>query len=282
MKWCDNLSNLHTHTLFCDGKNSPEEMVCSAIEKGLSVLGFSGHSMYPFSSDWHIASKEHKNYCDEIKRLKDKYKEKLCIELGFEADYIPGLCAPVFSNFSEFAPEFLIGSVHYIYNEKKMFAIDNTPQELIDGINNVFGGNVKTAISHYFSMQREMLASGSFTIIGHPDLIRKFNTKINLFDENESWYKKELEATADAIKRSGVIAEINTGAIARGHMNDAYPSDYFLSLLHERNVPITISSDAHAANAIDSAFDFAQQKAKKAGYKEIAVPKAGSVIFFDL
>ena len=36
--------NLHTHTLFCDGRDTPEDMVLSAIEKGFSVLGFSGHS----------------------------------------------------------------------------------------------------------------------------------------------------------------------------------------------------------------------------------------------
>ena len=40
--------NLHTHTCFCDGKNTPEEMVISAIEKGMDVLGFSGHSSSSF------------------------------------------------------------------------------------------------------------------------------------------------------------------------------------------------------------------------------------------
>ena len=26
-------TNYHTHTLYCDGKNSPEEVILSAIEK---------------------------------------------------------------------------------------------------------------------------------------------------------------------------------------------------------------------------------------------------------
>ena len=33
-------SNYHTHTNFCDGKSTAEEMVKSAIEKNLIFLGF--------------------------------------------------------------------------------------------------------------------------------------------------------------------------------------------------------------------------------------------------
>ena len=33
--------NLHSHTTFCDGKNSAEEMVVSAIDHGFDVFGFS-------------------------------------------------------------------------------------------------------------------------------------------------------------------------------------------------------------------------------------------------
>ncbi len=37
------IANFHTHTVFCDGRNTPEEVVLSAIEKGFSAIGFSGH-----------------------------------------------------------------------------------------------------------------------------------------------------------------------------------------------------------------------------------------------
>lgn len=36
------LANFHTHTIFCDGKNTPEEIVLAEIEKRFSALGFSG------------------------------------------------------------------------------------------------------------------------------------------------------------------------------------------------------------------------------------------------
>ena len=50
-------ADLHTHTSFCDGKNSPEEMVRSAVEKGFDVLGFSGHSYTPFDETYCMSLK---------------------------------------------------------------------------------------------------------------------------------------------------------------------------------------------------------------------------------
>ena len=31
--------DLHMHTAFCDGKNTPEEMIISGINKGLTTIG---------------------------------------------------------------------------------------------------------------------------------------------------------------------------------------------------------------------------------------------------
>ena len=36
-------TNYHTHSTFCDGKNTPEEMVLKAIEDNFDILGFSSH-----------------------------------------------------------------------------------------------------------------------------------------------------------------------------------------------------------------------------------------------
>ena len=41
------LQNLHTHSSFCDGKNTPEEIVNYAIARGFDSIGFSSHSFAP-------------------------------------------------------------------------------------------------------------------------------------------------------------------------------------------------------------------------------------------
>lgn len=262
-------TNYHTHTIFCDGKNTAEENVLCAIEKGFDILGFSSHSMYPFSSDWHIPSRNIGDYCAEIRRLKKLYGDKIEIKLGFEADFIPTITEPTFGNYSEFSPEFIIGSVHYIQTECGIFAVDASIDILKKGINQYFSGNVKKAVQAYFDIERQMLKKGGFSVIGHADLITKFQERERLFDEGESWYKNEIRATADEIKRAGVIAEINTGAISRGYKSLPYPSEYFLSLLCERGVPVIISSDSHSAQNLDAGFELARSVAEKAGYKEI-------------
>ncbi len=275
-------TNFHTHTTFCDGKNTPEEMVKSALIKNFDMLGFSAHSMQPFDSDWHLKTERHQEYTNEILRLKEKYSEKIKILHGFEADYIPGITLPTFEKLAEFKPDFLIGSVHYIYNEIETFAVDNTPQELENGIKTIFRGKVQDAVHAYFSLQKEMLDRGDFSIIGHPDLIRKFNGKLNFLDEKESWYKDELKSLTGEIKRAGVIAEINTGGISRGYMTEPYPSEYFLSLLFEAGIPVTVSSDAHHESQLDGHFDLALTLAKKVGYREFAIPSKNHFEFYKI
>ena len=49
--------NFHTHTQFCDGKSTAEEMLLSAIDKGFSALGFSGHSQIE-SSFWSMTKEK--------------------------------------------------------------------------------------------------------------------------------------------------------------------------------------------------------------------------------
>lgn len=264
-------TNYHSHTVFCDGKCTPEEMVKAAIKKEFTAFGFSGHSMYPFAEDWHIAPREHDKYIEEIRRLQKQYENQLEILCGFEADYIPALCEPTFKRFEKFKPDYLIGSVHYIVTEKGFFTVDDSTENVRKGIEHLFNGNGKKVVQEYFYLQRQMLKTGDFTILGHPDLVRKRNGELKFFDESENWYKSEVKALVKEIARTNVIVEINTGAISRGAMDDVYPSAYMLELLHEKNIPVTISSDCHSVDSIDGAFDRAVQAIKKAGYTQKAV-----------
>lgn len=274
-------TNFHTHTSFCDGKGTPEEIAQIAIQKGFSHLGFSSHSMYPFAGTWHIAPNDHKSYAKEVRAAQEKFKDKLSILLGFEADYIPMISKPDFVKFKDLQPDYLIGSVHYIFSEKGRLAVDYGADLLKEKIDTLYNGNSKEVVQRYFELEREMLSKCDFTIIGHCDLIRKNNGKLNMFSEKDEWYRKEITLTADAIKKAGVIAEVNTGAIARGTMDDVYPSSDFLKLLNERGVPVTLSSDCHNPEFLDGAFDRGLEAIKKAGYKELAYIDSDKQIKFQ-
>ena len=262
-------TNYHTHCEFCDGKNTAQEMIESAVEKNFDILGFSSHSMYPYSSDWHVASREHLKYVQEIKWLAQENADRIKVYAGFEADYISGFCCPSFSNYDEFKPDYLIGSVHFVYGNRGFFEADGNPKTTRENIDAYFGGDVRRAVCEYFCLEREMLEKGNFTFLGHPDLVRKQNIHSVLFDESESWYRDELVLLAKAAARSGVCAEINTGGTIRYGMKEPYPSLQLLELFRENNVPVTINSDAHSCDGLDAWFDRALEYVKKAGYTEL-------------
>ena len=275
-------TNFHMHTRHCDGKNTVEEMIEAAIEKKFDIIGFSGHSAYPFAVDWHIAPRGFSAYIKEVRSLAQKYSNKITVLCGFEADYIPRLTKPSLSEeYALLSPDYLIGSVHYLMNEKGFFTVDESAEGVLDGIKRLYNSDARTAVCEYFSVERKMLSTCDFTIWGHPDLFRRRNGVLHIFDEREQWYREELRLTAKAAANTGVIAEINTGGMARGCTATPYPSEEFLSLLHEENVPIIFSSDAHSVDAIDFAFDKAINAALKAGYTECAYIDAEKQVRFQ-
>ena len=291
--------NLHTHSKFSDGKNTAEEHILAAIEKGFSVLGFSEHCIYPIDpafysavdSNWHMLPQNMDEYAATIKALKEKYADRIKILLGFEADYFCspdiGRAVPDKTAYAKYEPDYLIGSVHFINTPKGYFTADNKPEEVQKALKDFYtdsNGNIngKAAVCDYFEAERQMLREGKFEILGHADLIRIRNGVLNFFDENEDWYKEQIKLTAKAAATAGVIAEINTGAIARGNMNDVYPSAQFLEYLAEYKVPVCISSDAHKSEFLDACFDYAVQKAQRAGYKEITYPVGNELIHIKI
>lgn len=273
------LASYHVHTTFCDGSQTPEEMVISAISQNMTDIGFTAHSAWPFSTEWHMAPQNFQKYREEIQRLKTLYAEKITIHCGFEADYINGITWPDKTFYKELSPAFLIGSVHYVpcptrfgKNSIKfpMWCADAPEKEVALGIEKCFSGNGKRAVCAYYGTVREMIESCDFDILGHPDIFRKRNKALKFFCETDSWYQREIRKTIKTIAQKGILVEMNTGAISRGAMDGIYPSDEFLSLLNKADIPIVLNSDAHTADGLICAYDRAKEAARKAGYKTLS------------
>ena len=81
--------NLHTHSIYCDGKNAPEETVKRALELGFNSIGFSGHSPTSYSDAYHFDKTE--EYKKEIYRLKEKYRGIIDVYCGLEFDMYSGV-----------------------------------------------------------------------------------------------------------------------------------------------------------------------------------------------
>lgn len=258
------ISNLHTHTAYCDGKNSIEENILYAIEKNFISLGFSGHSYLQF--DKAAMSRENTiKYFEDIKKFKEIYKNKIQIYLGIEADYYSNLNK---ITDKEMMLDYRIGSVHFIKDDdNNYFPIDASKQNFENTLKHF--GNIKEVVLRYYNNLIDMINTQKPDIIGHLDLIRKYNFNKEYFTEEEDWYIEKLNEVLEVIKKSSSIVEINTKKMNKDNLNAHYPNTDTIKKLLKLNIPIIINTDAHSANSLDYFYYEMVEKLKTFGYTKI-------------
>lgn len=250
--------NYHCHANFSDGKSSAEEMVLAAIESGSDSFGISEHYVSQKAASYSLKPENEETYKGEILRLREKYKDKINLFLGTEADYT----SPVPKGY-----DYIIGSLHFFELDGEFVDVDHTAEKQIDAANRYFGGDMIALAENYYETLAKLPEKFKFDIVGHFDLVTKFNEGGRLFDESDKRYIKAAENALCKLVPTGAVFEINTGAISRGYRTEAYPNDYFLGVIREMGGSLTYSSDAHSANHIFLGFDDAVKRAKKAGFK---------------
>lgn len=257
------IQSLHTHTTFCDGASTAEEMVISAITKGLTSFGFSGHSPI-FGEDWCITDLP--AYKKEVLNLKEKYRDKLEIFLGIEADF----CYPI--NTANF--DYVISSVHGVVKDNTPCWVDLSKDNFISVVDKYYQGNVYKFIEDYYDLVAKAAHNGD--ILGHFDLISKFNKDQDLFDETSSKYQNIAYKALKQCLKTDIIFEINTGAIQRGYQNRFYPAYYFLDLIKNGGGNIIVTADAHHADGIDFWYNEAVTVLKDYGFtSQMMLTKSG-------
>jgi histidinol-phosphatase (PHP family) len=274
------LSNYHTHTHFCDGKEPPEEYVKVALSLGFKALGFSAHAPLPFANDWTLTEENLPEYIEEVTLLKKKYKNQIEIFLGLEIDYIEGLMSAIDERYDSLNLDYKIGSVHLLedLSSKEYFGIDGPDEEFMYLFQNVFDRDIKEMSGEYYRLMAKMVRQGGFDFIGHLDLIKKKNTENHFFREEESWYQNQVIDFLNVVKESGKIIEVNTGGIARGATKEVYPSLWILKYCNELDIPIMLNADAHSPKQLAVYFEKAFDVMREAGYQTRKVLTKGDWI----
>lgn len=246
-------TDYHIHTLYSDGKASPEEYITAALSSGLNEIGFSEHLNLVFKDQkWCMDIEMVPGYLSHINSLRIKEK-KIKVRTGLEVDYFPGKEKEIHDFISTLQLDFVIGSVHYMGD----ITVDNGP----DFYEN---RDIDALYISYFDLVMEAVASGLFDIIAHCDLVRIYNFKPKGYPEN--LYRN----LASAMSKHDVAFEINTNGRNRP-VGDFYPDRRFLKYFREENVPVCVNSDAHLPSRVGQHFDEAYGLLKDAGYKEMAV-----------
>ncbi len=259
-------SNLHTHTVFSDGLHTPEENVLKAIEMKMNTIGFSEHSQLECGKDWSLSEEGEKQYRKEILRLRQVYGERIGILLGIEQD--------ILSTSSPFGWDYVIGSVHMIPKGGVYHPVDLERDALCQAVKEYFNDDFYLFAKEYYALVSQVHQRTSCDIVGHFDLLTKFNEGGVLFDESDPRYLKYAMEALDALLEKNVIFEINTGAISRGYRRTPYPAPIFLQRIAEKRGRITFSSDSHSKDWLLTGHREALQYARSAGIGCVTVRTA--------
>ena len=250
-------SNLHTHTTFSDGKNTPREMAEKAIELSFSSLGFSDHGEFLFDRDFKPSSGSDRLYREEILELKKEYEGKMDLYLGIERDYF------TLDDVSSY--EYVIGSVHFISTNGEKTPLDWSGKIQEDWIANSGRGDKNELARRYYELIAEFAIQGGFDILGHFDLINKFG----LFDDNNDLYRKIALEALDEVLKKDVFIEVNTGAISRGYRTEPYPDRFFLEYIKDKGGKLVLNGDSHSADSLDTHFDKSVELLKEIGFDSL-------------
>ena len=252
--------NLHTHTIYDDGKNTPAEMANAALSAGLTSLGFSGHSVLPYENDWSMTDSSCADYLTDVRRTKREMSGRLKIYLGLEWDL---LSAP---------PEgydYVIGSIHHLGPAAPYLTVDESPEVTLRAITEVFGGDRDALAEAWFAQYKTLARCGFVDIVGHFDLLTKFDEQPGIFDALSRRFREAAMDALELLCRADKIFEVNTGAIARGRRSVPYPSGELLRELKARGARVLVTSDAHSADAVACAFPQTEALLRETGFREL-------------
>lgn len=260
-------TNYHLHNQYsADGRGSTTETIEAALERGFDEICFTNHveSLSRESGDWTVdlveARQRFEHLQQEIERLQPEYPEMrilLGAEFEFRSEWVETLDALVDS--VDF--DLIIGSVH-----------------VVDG-HQISGGSVSSFFNEqdasevygrYFDTVEEMLEWGSFDVVGHFDIVKRFGVKYyGPFDAKP--FESQVRSILDKMTSKGLGLEVNTSGVVQAPA-EPYPGLEILRWAKEAHVAtVTIGTDSHVPSTIEQGWEVGDLLLRRAGFSEITL-----------
>ena len=232
------LKDGHIHTPYCPHgtDDSFEEYMQKAIQVGLDEISFTEHFPLPEgfedpapAKDSSIEADKMESYINDVKKIKEKYKDKIKINIGAEVDYIEGFEEEIKNNLNKYG-EYLedsILSVHMIKIEDKYYCMDFSCEEFEKIVNLL--GSVESVYNLYYE-----------TLI-------KDNKKFPYDYSNN----KKLKELVKLISDRGYELDYNIAGLFKEDCGETYISGYLAELIKQYNIKLVLGSDSHSAKYID-------------------------------
>ena len=263
-----NLTNYHSHCLYCDGRADMEAFVRFALSGGFSSYGFSSHAPLPFPTSWTMEWDRMDDYLSEFHRLKAKYADRIELYVGLEIDYLDETSHPGIARFRNLPLDYRIGSVHMLPTADGEVVDIDVPADTFCRLVDVrFGGDLDRVVHLYYDRLLRMVELGGFDIVGHADKMH-YNASCyrrGLLDEE--WYDDLVRSYFQEIARHGYQVEVNTKSYLDKHV--LFPNVRYFSYLNRLGIRVQVNSDAHYPERINDGRREALQALHRAGYRSV-------------
>lgn len=221
-------ANYHTHTHRCHHATGTErEYIEKAISEGIRTLGFSDHVPMPFAdghqSGFRIRIEELENYVRTLEALREEYRGKIDILIGFEAEYYPDVFEDMLALIGKYDYDYLILGQHFLGNEAGEIPCGR-------------GTDDERVLARYVDQVTEGLSTGKYTYLAHPDNFK--------FTGDDAIYEKHMRRLCQSCFALNIPLEINLLGL---RTDRHYPSDRFFRIAAEVGNAVVLGCDAHTA-----------------------------------
>jgi len=251
------MTSYHVHTQWSDGVGSVSEVIQSARALALDEVGISDHYViHPSGSslEWSMPVDRLTDYADDVRRAAKAAPSRPLVRLGLEVDFLPATIEATLAAIGACEFDYLIGSVHFING----FPVDGH-RRYWDALTQ---DEVDETWRDYYDRLAAMAETRAFDIVGHFDLPKKFG------HAPASDLRAHALRALDAIANVGMAMEVNTSGWYQP-AREAYPARWIISAARERDIPITITADAHNPRYLKRDFDRAREMVGEAGYDAV-------------
>jgi histidinol-phosphatase (PHP family) len=254
----------HIHTARCGhATGRDDELVEAAIARGLAAIALTDHAPFYWlpreerDPGLAMAFEELPRYVEDVLALKERYRGRIEVLVGVEADYVAGREEVLVRLLEAYPFDVVLGSVHFLdgwlVDAPTSLARLSQGQDEVDKI-----------WVRYAELLIAAAKSGLFDVLAHLDLPKKFGHRAS------RPFAGCQEDVVKAVAASSCAVELSSAG-RRRPMGEDYPAPDLFRELASAGVPFVLASDAHAPTEVGFAFGHLVAGAQTAGVTEVMV-----------
>lgn len=253
----DRRCNFHTHTSRCKhATGTPRDYCLAALEHGLDTLGFSDHAPFP-DKRWdtvRMAYAELPQYVADVRACQEEFAGRIEVYAGLECEYVRSLRHFLRDELLlGQGLDYLVAAAHQ-YPWREYWRNSFSMRQMLPA-----------HLHAYTDYVVEMLGSGLYTTLAHPDV---FCVGWRHWDDDAAACSR---AICQAAREAGVMLEINAKGFQKtyvfdgGQLRRQYSVRAFWEIAAEEGAEVVVGADAHAPGDIWLCLDDCQALAAACG-----------------